>query len=102
MPCFKLGMRMGDAGFVDLFGAALRPGSYLCVAQPGGVRAGDAVVAGPAPAHGLTVRDIADAYEHHDRDLVRRLATAPDIPASWSDWAQHQLERLEREPTERR
>jgi MOSC domain-containing protein YiiM len=80
----------------------LRPGAYLRVVRPGRVRAGDAVAIGPAPAHGLTVRDIADAYEHHDHGLVLRLATATDVPASWSEWARHQLERLERverEPT---
>jgi MOSC domain-containing protein YiiM len=96
MPCFKLGMRMGDASFVDRFGAALRPGAYLRVVRPGRVRAGDAVIVGAPPAQGLTVRDIADAYAHHDGELVRRLATAPDVPPSWSEWAQHQLER---EPT---
>jgi MOSC domain-containing protein YiiM len=99
MPCFKLGMRMGDAGFVDRFGAALRPGAYLRVIRPGLVRAGDAVVTGPAPAHGLTVRDIADAYAHHDRELVGRVATATAVPPSWAEWAQRQLEQLEREPT---
>jgi MOSC domain-containing protein YiiM len=95
MPCFKLGMRMGEAGFVDRFGAALRPGAYLRVVQRGRVRAGDAVVIGPAPAHGLTVRDIADAYEHHDPELVRRVATTPGVPPSWVQWAQH---RLDKEP----
>jgi MOSC domain-containing protein YiiM len=93
MPCFKLGIRMGDAGFVDRFGAALRPGAYLRVVQPGHVRAGDTVTTGPVPAHGLTVRDIADAYEHHDVELVRRVAGSPNVPQSWAEWAQHHLDR---------
>jgi MOSC domain-containing protein YiiM len=32
IPCFKLGIRMGDASFVDRFADAARPGTYLAIA----------------------------------------------------------------------
>ena len=44
-PCFKLGMRMGDAGFVDEFEVAARFGAYLRIIEEGDVGAGDAVEA---------------------------------------------------------
>ena len=43
-PCFKLGIRMGDAGFVARFAAANCTGFYLRVLEEGRVAAGDAIV----------------------------------------------------------
>ena len=48
-PCFKLGMRMGDARFVKRFEAAGRPGVYLRIVTPGTVGAGDLIAATPSP-----------------------------------------------------
>ena len=48
-PCFKLGMRMGDAAFKDRFEAAGRPGTYLRIVSPGTVGAGDAITVVPTP-----------------------------------------------------
>ncbi|HLD14819.1 MAG TPA: MOSC domain-containing protein [Burkholderiales bacterium] len=43
-PCFKLGIRMGDAGFVARFAAANYTGFYLRVLEEGRVAAGDAIM----------------------------------------------------------
>jgi len=48
-PCFKLGMRMGDAGFVKRFEAAGRPGVYLRIVTPGTIGAGDRIAVTPTP-----------------------------------------------------
>jgi MOSC domain-containing protein YiiM len=45
-PCFKLGIRMNDAGFVQRFGDANRLGIYLRIAGAGDVGAGDAITIG--------------------------------------------------------
>lgn len=42
-PCFKLGVRMNDAGFVQAFAKANRPGAYARVIQGGTLSAGDPV-----------------------------------------------------------
>lgn len=42
-PCFKLGVRMGDAGFIARFIAENRTGFYVRVLEEGRVRAGDAI-----------------------------------------------------------
>jgi MOSC domain-containing protein YiiM len=43
-PCFKLGIRMGDAAFVDRFKQAERLGRYFAIVDPGDVGADDQVV----------------------------------------------------------
>ncbi|MGI9556518.1 MAG: MOSC domain-containing protein, partial [Solirubrobacterales bacterium] len=43
LPCFKLGYRMGDPGFVKRFGNANRPGAYLRIIEAGELGAGDQV-----------------------------------------------------------
>jgi MOSC domain-containing protein YiiM len=90
-PCFKLGMAMGDAGFVPRFARARRPGAYLEIVDDGSLRADDHVEVGPAPDHGVTVGDMADAHDRSDRDAVRRLLTVPDLDPDWTKWAKRRL-----------
>ncbi len=42
-PCFKLGIRMGDAEFVKRFALAGRLGTYLKVIEPGAIQVGDII-----------------------------------------------------------
>jgi MOSC domain-containing protein YiiM len=93
-PCFKLGMRMGDAAFVDRFEAARRPGAYLRIIDAGTIGAGDAIVVDAAPAHHFTVSDLNDvATRGASVDDLRRVASIADVPEGWRDWAGRQLER---------
>ena len=84
-PCFKLGMRMGDAQFVDRFDEARRPGAYLRIIEAGDVGAGDTITADASPAHGFTILDLTDTArarragggagtDRVDRGHPRRLA----------------------------
>ena len=58
-PCFKLGIRMGDAGFVDRFDEAARFGAYLRIVEEGDVGAGDEIaVVTPAPTGAPTIRAV--------------------------------------------
>jgi MOSC domain-containing protein YiiM len=61
LPCFKLGLRMDDAGFVRRFARAGRPGVYLRIIAPGELRSGDRVAVARAPAHGVTVAEVGSA-----------------------------------------
>src|SRR4051812_33290251 len=54
MPCFKLGLRMGDPRFPKRFAAADRPGAYLRVVREGDIGAGDPIEVVSRPAHGVT------------------------------------------------
>jgi MOSC domain-containing protein YiiM len=95
LPCFKLGLRMGDAAFVDLFAAAARPGTYLAIDQAGDIGAGDAVHLIDQPDHGITIGDVERAYHGDPRILPRLadLADLPDLSESWRHWAERALAR---------
>ena len=41
LPCFKLGLRMGDPRFLKRFAAAQRPGAYLRILREGDIAAGE-------------------------------------------------------------
>jgi MOSC domain-containing protein YiiM len=93
LPCFKLGMRMGDAAFVDRFGDAGRNGTYLRILTEGEVGAGDPITVVDRPDHGLRVIDIARAHDTGAEHLVARLTEVPQVPADWVAWARRRLER---------
>ncbi len=58
-PCFKLGIRMGDAGFVKEFEHAARFGAYLRIIEEGEVGAGDDIVVQPSSlSDAPTIRDV--------------------------------------------
>jgi MOSC domain-containing protein YiiM len=87
LPCFKLGLRMGDPTFVRRFGEASRPGAYLKIVEEGELGAGDDVdvdVAG-LPDHGVTVRLLSDAILL-DHDLIPQALEAPQLIPSLREW----------------
>jgi len=83
VPCFKLGLRMGDPSFVKRFAQASRPGAYLRIVEEGELGAGDAVEVDAAslPGHGVTARLVSDALLL-DRRLISRALDAPQLSQS--------------------
>ncbi len=100
-PCFKLGMRMGDADFVELFASSGRSGTYLRIRQPGDIGAGDPIVARHPPSHGLTVGDLVAVRPSTPIPLLERIATIDDVPEGWRAVAQRRLARLHGESSPR-
>ena len=86
IPCYKLGIRLGDQGFVRRFALAGRPGAYLRIVAEGEVGAGDPVALAHRPGHGVTVAEVARAY-NLDRAAAPRLLAAAELPADWRAWA---------------
>lgn len=87
VPCWRLGVRMNDAGFVRVFTEALRPGAYLRIIVEGDVGAGDEVRVLSKPDHGLTIRDVFRIYTR-DRGESARLIAVPQMSAAWKRWAE--------------
>ena len=87
LPCFKLGLRLGDPSFVKRFGQASRPGAYLRIVVEGDVGAGDAVEVDLAalPDHGVTVRLVSDAILL-DHSLIPQALEAPQLLPSLREW----------------
>lgn len=80
LPCFKLGLRIGDPSFVRRFGQASRPGAYLRIVEEGELAADDAirVESTARPDHGVTARLVSDAILR-DHDLVHRVLDVPQL-----------------------
>jgi MOSC domain-containing protein YiiM len=87
LPCFKLGLRMGDPSFVRRFGEASRPGAYLRIVEEGDLGAGDEVEVDVAnlPDHGVTVRLVSDAILL-DHGLIPQVLEAPQLLPSLREW----------------
>ncbi len=86
LPCWKLGLRMGDPDFPDQFTEAGRPGAYLRILRAGEVGAGDDVQVVHRPAHGLTIAEVAAIYGAGAPDAAR-LLVAPELPVPIRQWA---------------
>jgi MOSC domain-containing protein YiiM len=92
LPCFKLGIRMGDADFVDRFTDAARFGAYFRIVQEGDVAAGDEITVVPR-AEGITIVELGRATRDADSELLERIADDDAVAAAWRDWATRQLAR---------
>ncbi|MGH3823977.1 MAG: MOSC domain-containing protein [Pseudonocardiaceae bacterium] len=100
IPCYKLGIRMGEDGFPRLFAAAGRPGAYLRILAAGTVAAGDSVIIEHRPAHGVTVQTVNEAY-HRDHSRAAELLAAPELAGDWQDWARSMLDRKRKQTSGR-
>jgi MOSC domain-containing protein YiiM len=89
LPCWKLGVKMGDPKFVKRFGNALRLGAYLRVLEEGEVAAGDAAEVVHRPGHGVTVEVVGRAVLG-ERELAPRLLAAPALSGQVRSWAERQ------------
>ena len=86
LPCYKLGIRMGDDEFPRRFEAAGRMGAYLRIITEGMVAPGDLVDVIERPEHGVTLREMMEALG--DPERLRGLLRAPGLPASWRQLAE--------------
>jgi MOSC domain-containing protein YiiM len=97
VPCWRLGVRMGDPKFPRRFTEALRPGAYLRIVVEGDVGAGDEIAVIERPDHPLTVRELFRIYAF-DRGEVGRLLAVPQVSEGWREWARELLEKASRAP----
>jgi MOSC domain-containing protein YiiM len=85
IPCFKLGLRMGDPRFLKQFARAERPGLYLAIVEEGDIGAGDAIEVVSRPDHEVTIGLLNHAFLHNRSRLPEVLA-APALPEQWRGW----------------
>jgi MOSC domain-containing protein YiiM len=86
LPCYKLGIRMGDDDFPRRFEEAGRMGAYLRIVTEGVVAPGDPVEVISRPDHGVTLRSMIEALG--DPERLRGLLRAPGLPTFWRQLAE--------------
>ncbi|MFL5617912.1 MAG: MOSC domain-containing protein [Gemmatimonadaceae bacterium] len=85
LPCFKLGIRMGDERFPRRFQAEGRMGAYFRIVRDGDIGAGDAIEVVSRPAHGVTLADMVAALQ--DPSKAELLGRVPGLPRFWRRFA---------------
>jgi MOSC domain-containing protein YiiM len=93
LPCFKLGIRMGDASFVERFDDAQRFGAYFRIIEEGDVGAGDPVTAEPSRTDGISVGELGRSMHGASPEFLVRVRDDPDVPEGWHHWAERALAR---------
>lgn len=86
LPCFKLGIRVGDNRFPAKFLASGKLGFYLRVEEEGVVQADDAFHLIDLPDHGMTVHDLWSLVFRdtgNKRAAQSALQRLPHIDAGW-------------------
>src|SRR5260221_617939 len=85
VPCYRVGIRMGDPQIPALLISHPRPGFYLRVLREGAVQAGDEIVQVAAGPEAMTVAEV-DALLYlpgHSRQQVLRALRIPGLPDGW-------------------
>ena len=91
LPCFKLGLRMGDPLFVRRFARAGRPGAYFRVLREGDIATGDVIKVEERPTHGVTSALVARALLG-EPDLLTEALRAPQLPDELRGWMAERAE----------
>jgi MOSC domain-containing protein YiiM len=93
LPCFKLGLRMGDPRFLKRFAAAARPGAYFRVIREGDIGAGDTIEVVARPEHGVTSAVVSRAILG-EPSLLAVAARASELPDELREWMAERAEHL--------
>ena len=87
VPCFKLGIKMGNPQIVKPFLASERVGFYVRVLEEGEVGAGDAIERTKVGDGGMTVKEIVHLRHFDNANMVaaEKAANLPALTPSWRD-----------------
>lgn len=85
VPCFKLGIKMGDPEFVKAFVKSMRSGFYLRVLEEGEIGAGDAIVRTEIGPERITIHDLYHLRfkDPLNRDMIQRALSVEALSKEW-------------------
>ena len=95
VPCYRLGIKMDNAGFSKMFLTSCRVGFYLRVLDEGEVGAGDKIELLSRDPNGMSVRDICHLY-YFDKANLEDCKQAIQIRAMSPGWRDGFVARLEK------
>lgn len=86
-PCFKLGLRMGDAAFIKRFLQSCRVGFYLRVLEEGEVAAGDDIERITADPRRVSVMDACRLmhFDRANRAAIERVLAVDALSPAWRE-----------------
>ena len=97
VPCFKLGIRLGDDRMPKLFSESARTGFYLKVEREGALQAGDAVERVERGKGEVTIRSLFEAYlnpsERISAEVFARALEVPELAPRWREKLEQRLGR---------
>ena len=98
LPCYKLGVRFGQADMVKRFADSRRTGFYVAVLKEGEVGAGDTIELLGRDERRITVADVTRLYLRDDEDIekMRRALEIGALPEGWRTYFAEQVERSEK------
>lgn len=93
MPCFKLGIRLGDKTALKRMLETGHTGFYFGIVREGMLQAGDAFEKLGEPENGIPVSALTDLYsgKRRDRTALETAHEAPGVPETWRAWIEKRL-----------
>ena len=87
VPCFKLGIKMGNARIVKPFLASERVGFYVRVLEEGEVGTGDAIERTKVGEGQMTVKEIVHLlhFNNTNAEAAKKAASLPALSPGWRD-----------------
>jgi MOSC domain-containing protein YiiM len=95
IPCRTFAAWLGERGWIKTFTAAVLPGAYLRVVEPGRMRAGDEIRVVLRPDHDVTIGVVFRALTR-EPELLPRLLVADALPEEDKGVVRRRLERRAR------
>lgn len=94
MPCYKLGIRLGDPGMVRRFYKSGKWGFYLAVVEEGEIETGDRIVRSGGDGNGVTLADVARCFLDPEVDsaFVSKVLES-NLAAQMKEQLMYQIER---------
>ncbi len=98
MPCFKLGIKMGDPTIIKDFMKSERSGFYLQVLEEGVIEAGQEIIKEGSDGYALTIEEMVrlDASGKSDQELLKRAIGSPSMSQERRDKYEVKLAQLEK------
>lgn len=84
IPCFKLGMRLGDMRAPNMFWSRGELGFYLRVEKEGLLAPGDELILIERPGHEISIRSLWEILKRRDREKASKaLSCLPHLDDGW-------------------
>jgi MOSC domain-containing protein YiiM len=95
LPCYKLGVKFGQAEMVKHFAASRRTGFYCAVERAGEVDAGDAIEVISREENRVRVSDITRLYLDDDdnAETIERTLRVRALPVGWREYFLQRIKR---------